>query len=47
MDAATCKFCGRSPAERFVIRRHVGMLLLQKFVKIDAMLCREHAIEAS
>lgn len=44
MDSSTCKFCGRGPAERFVIRRHVGMLLLQKFVKIDAMLCREHAI---
>jgi hypothetical protein len=44
MDSSTCKVCGRGPAARFVIRRHVGMLLLLKFVKIDAILCREHAI---
>src|SRR5436189_4624344 len=33
--------CGRRPARRLVIRRHVGMLLMQNFVKIAPTLCRE------
>jgi hypothetical protein len=36
-----CESCGRAPARRLVIRRHVGMLYLQKFVKIEPILCRE------
>jgi hypothetical protein len=42
MDAQACKLCGTTPATRFVIRRHVGMLLLQKFYKVDAVLCARH-----
>ena len=38
-----CIVCGRSPAQVFSIRRHVGMLVLQKFVKVREALCREHA----
>ena len=37
----TCDICGRSPARRLVIRRHVGMLLMQKFFKIQPTLCRD------
>ena len=40
-DPHACESCGRGPARRFVIRRHVGMLYLQKFVKIEPTLCRE------
>jgi hypothetical protein len=43
-DDHHCEICGRQPAMRFTIRRHVGMLLWQKFYKIDAPLCREHAL---
>lgn len=37
----TCRICGRGPAAELVIRRHVGMLVLQRFVKIKAHLCRD------
>jgi hypothetical protein len=40
-DPHACESCGRGPARRLVIRRHVGMLYLQKFVKIEPTLCRE------
>jgi hypothetical protein len=30
-DPHACDSCGRAPARRLVIRRHVGMLYLQKF----------------
>jgi hypothetical protein len=40
-DPHACESCGRAPARRLVIRRHVGMLYLQKFVKIEPTLCRE------
>ena len=40
-DPRSCESCGRGPARRLVIRRHVGMLYLQKFVKIEPTLCRE------
>jgi len=36
-----CQMCGRRPARRLVIRRHVGMLLMQKFFKVTPTLCRE------
>ena len=39
-----CQVCGRGPAQWFTVRRHVGMLLLQKFYKANALLCRDHAI---
>jgi hypothetical protein len=40
-DPHACESCGRGPARRLVIRRHVGMLYLQKFVKIEPTLCRD------
>jgi hypothetical protein len=39
--ASSCQLCGRGPARRLVIRRHVGMLFLQRFVKVEPTLCRE------
>jgi hypothetical protein len=41
--ALTCRACGRAPAQEFTIRRHVGMIILQKFVKFRGALCRDHA----
>jgi hypothetical protein len=41
----TCRVCGRSPAQEFTVRRHVGMIILQKFVKFRGPLCRDHAQE--
>jgi hypothetical protein len=43
----TCRLCGRAPAEVFKIRRHVGMLVMQRFVKFEGPLCRDHALEGS
>jgi hypothetical protein len=40
----TCRSCGRFPAQVFPIRRHVGMILMQRFVKLRVPLCREHAL---
>jgi hypothetical protein len=40
-----CYFCGRYPALVFSVRRHVGMLVVQTFVKLRQPLCRDHARE--
>jgi hypothetical protein len=40
-QSPSCELCGRTPARQLVIRRHVGMLLVQKFFKIKPTLCRE------
>src|SRR5438094_154715 len=47
MQQLTCKICGRAPAQPFKIRRHVGMVLMQRFVRFNAPLCRDHGIELS
>jgi hypothetical protein len=36
-----CRACGRGPAADLVIRRHVGMLVMLKFVKLRVPLCRD------
>jgi hypothetical protein len=36
-----CRNCGRGPAAKLVIRRHVGMLIMQRFVRLEAPLCRD------
>lgn len=36
----SCDICGRVPAERFVIRKHIGMIVLQRFHKVDNILCK-------
>lgn len=40
-ETAVCRACGRGPAANLVIRRHVGMLVLQKFVTLKAPFCRD------
>ena len=40
-----CRVCGRGPARELVIRRHVGMIFMQRFVKLRAVLCREHGVQ--
>ena len=37
-----CQVCGRSPAVQVQLRRHVGMLLMQKSYRANPTLCREH-----
>jgi hypothetical protein len=36
-----CRACGRGPAADMVIRRHVGMLVMQRFVMLRVPLCRD------
>jgi hypothetical protein len=40
-----CEVCGRSPATQVVIRRHVGMLIAQRFYKVTPVLCREDGMK--
>lgn len=42
-----CVVCGRVPTRAESIRRHVGMIVMQRFVKLKQPLCREHGIEIS
>ena len=39
----TCQICGRAPAQQFVVRRHVGMVLMMRMFSVKRTLCREHA----
>jgi len=43
--ALRCRVCGRGPARELVIRRHVGMIVMQRFVKARAVLCRDHGVQ--
>ena len=47
MSELACEICGSQPSARFVIRRHVGMLVFQRFYRVDALLCRAHAMSLS
>lgn len=40
-----CRVCSRTPTRVLTIRRHVGMLLIQRFVKFKGPLCRDHGVE--
>jgi len=42
MDSPACRVCGRRPAINVNLRRHVGMLILQRFIKFEGPLCKEH-----
>jgi len=37
-----CQVCGRTPAAQLTLRRHVGMLIMQKFFRAKPTLCRDH-----
>ncbi|HTG46181.1 MAG TPA: hypothetical protein VK646_00820 [Actinomycetota bacterium] len=45
MQGAPCEVCEARPATRFVVRRHVGRLLVERAYRVDAVLCRVHATE--
>jgi hypothetical protein len=40
LAAETCESCGRHPARPITVRRHVGLLVLQQFVTVQATACR-------
>jgi hypothetical protein len=42
--ALTCQVCGRQPAAELKVRRHVGMLVMQRFVTARAWVCRDHGV---
>jgi len=41
LSAQTCESCGRHPAVRVTVRRHVGLFYLQRFVTVQAVACRD------
>ena len=38
--AAVCDSCGRAPARSITVRRHVGLLVMQRFVSTKVTACR-------
>jgi len=40
-----CVVCGRVPTREESIRRHVGMIVMQRIFKLKQPLCRDHGIE--
>jgi hypothetical protein len=42
-----CSVCGKIPTLALPIRRHVGMVVIQQFVKINPPLCRTHGVETT
>lgn len=38
--ATECESCGRTPARPIVVRRHVGLLVLQRFISVRVTACR-------
>jgi hypothetical protein len=36
-----CKACGRAPAVEVTIRRHQGLIVMQRFFRLRAALCRD------
>lgn len=39
-EAETCEVCGRKPSGVFKFRREVGMIVLRRYVSVEARLCR-------
>lgn len=44
-NTTPCVVCARVPTRTESIRRHVGMIVMQRFVKLKQPLCREHGVE--
>lgn len=40
LAATECESCGRTPARRIIVRRHVGLLVLQRFISTRVTACR-------
>ena len=45
MPPLVCQVCQRTPAQRMTVRRHVGMIIVQRFVRFRGPLCRDHGLE--
>jgi hypothetical protein len=46
-DPLVCELCGRRPAALLTVRRHVGMVIRQRFYTFRGPLCRDHGIQLS
>ena len=42
LTTTPCAVCGMTPTLRLTIRRHIGMILVQRFISVDKPLCRTH-----
>lgn len=42
-----CYMCGRVPTRSITIRRHVGMVFVGKFIRLDKSLCRDHGVQVT
>lgn len=40
-----CSVCGRAPARNLTMRRHVGLIVLVRLVRVRAPFCRDHGIQ--
>jgi hypothetical protein len=43
--ASGCAICDLGPCAEVVIRRHVGMIFVQRFYKVKPTVCRAHGIQ--
>ena len=41
--STVCHVCGRAPAQKFKVRRHVAMLVTMRMIQVEPVLCRECA----
>jgi hypothetical protein len=39
-----CAVCGRGPTRNITIRRHIGLLVVARFIRLRAPLCHEHGV---
>ena len=42
-----CNMCGRQPATEISVRRQVGMIVLGRWYRYRAPLCRDHGIQVA
>lgn len=43
-DVERCVLCGATPTLSLRLRRHVGMVIVQRFVSFERPLCRDHGV---
>jgi hypothetical protein len=46
-DNIPCAVCGRGPTRNIIIRRHVGMVFVARFIRLRASFCREHGVSTA
>ena len=42
LTTTPCAVCGMTPTLRLMIRRHIGLIFVQRFISVDKPLCRTH-----